>query len=216
MPYAKNFLRLAVVGTLYDKDVFTFGLNFSSNVDGATPPPEVPQAVIDAVTAYWQGSTPIVSTHAKVTTLKLNEIGTNGKYTGDATVLHDFVTPLPGTGGATPAPQTSLAISLTTPRLRGRAHAGRYYLPLPAPEAQSDGVISLSQAGEQANAAQDFLGALNEAVVGYDLAIQSNLGTGTYQFVTGVRVGRVLDTIRSRRSAFSEDYTSVPVVPTGR
>jgi hypothetical protein len=34
----------------------------------------------------------------------------------------------------------------------------------------------------------------------------SNLDAGTFQVVTGVRVGTVLDTIRSRRTSLDENY----------
>jgi len=212
MTYAKPFLRLVLQGYLYNEDVWSLSMSLIANVDGANPPDEVPPALISAVQAYWAGSTPIVSAHASVATIKLNEIGTNGKYTSPTTVLYDFDPRLNGTGGSTPAPQVSLAISLTTAIARGRAHAGRYYLPIPAPQAQATGRLSAQAVGEQVSAAQTFLEAVNAAVPGYDVGVTSNLGTGTQQLVTGVRVGDVLDTIRSRRSAFQETYQSLPVV----
>jgi len=216
MAYATSFLRLAVIGTLYNKDVFTFNLSLHRNVDGAVPPATVPQGVIDAVQTFWQGAPPIISQNARLVTLKLNEIGTDGKYVSPITVLYDFPSVVPGTGGSTPTPQTSLAVTLTTPILRGRAHAGRFYLPLPAAEAQSDGVLSPTAAVDASQAASQLVESINAAVTGFDVAVESNLGSGTFQFVTGVKVGRVLDTIRSRRSAFDEDYRATNVVtPSG-
>lgn len=205
MTYANPFLRLVVIGTLYDVEDFSFSLNF---IDGpaANPPSEVFPGVVDEVSRYFANSNAPLSLHASLTTVKLNLIGENGRYVGDETVLHDFVPPIPGGSSSNVAPQLSLCISTTTDAARGRAHAGRYYLPIPGGPVQGDGRLSPAYRNAALAEAKTFITNLNQALYPWRAGVVSNVGAGEERPITGVRVGLVMDTMRSRRDKFTEDY----------
>lgn len=207
MVYPAPFLRLVASGTLYNTDIFSWSLSFARDFPdgGSLAPNEVPQGVIDAVSAFHNSS--VHAAQARLTMIKLNEIGTDGRYTNQGdTVLHEFETPIPGVSANTPPPQTSLAITLRTAKRRGRAHAGRFYTPLPG-YSLTGGMLSSANQQDAALAATTMLDAITAALPGsYRPFVMSDLGTGTMEPVTHVAVGRVLDTIRSRRNAFAEEY----------
>lgn len=207
MAYPGNFLRLVASGTYFDTEQFAWTLSLIPNFSSPTAgPEEVPQAVIDAVTAF-HGSGSIANS-ARLTTLKLNLIGPDGRYVDDGdTVLHDFAPPgLPGGGQPRHAPQVALAVSLQTARTRGRAHAGRFYVPSPTYPIDSTGRISAADAEVMVGNASTLIESLNAALPEFIVGVASDVGTGRFQAVTNVRVGRVLDTIRSRRSSLPEEY----------
>jgi hypothetical protein len=204
MSYSREFLRLVVIGRLYGVEDFSYSLSFVSP-EGGVPPNEVPPEIFTALADYW-GTSGLVSNRAEITLVKLNEIGTDGRYTRPFTVQDEPPTQIIGNTVHSPAPQTALAVSLTTPIKRGRAHAGRYYLPIPGTTVQADGRLLASQVLEFARQSAQFVNACNDALDPYRCAVVSDVGVGTWQPVTGVRVGRVLDTIRSRRNKFLEEH----------
>lgn len=212
MAYQQPFLRLVAAGTIYSGDTFSFSMSLIKGSGAVTVPTEVPPAVISAFTSYWNTSS-LISQYAKLTTLKLNQIGLDGRYTEPTTVRYDYPPPgIPGSStGTNTAPQIALAISLTTAISRGRAHAGRFYLPLPAMQPGVDGRITMAQAITALNASVLFVKALNTAMAPWVVGVTSNIGVGAQQAVTGMRVGRVLDTIRSRRSGFLEEHQALPL-----
>lgn len=208
MPYANPFLRLVFGGSLYDVEDWSASLSLIEEEPGGAHPdyPEtVPAGVISACTAMIQ--TTKTSSAAKLKWIKLNPIGTDGKYMTLQTVRHDYVTPISGSGGSGVFPQIALAVSLMTPFARGRAHAGRFYLPAPDLVASTGGLIGTSDAGIVAGQATTFLNALNSALSGFRVGIVSNLDDGVEREVTHVRVGQVADTIRSRRNKLLETYS---------
>jgi len=206
MSYVEPFLRLVVIGKLFNVEDFTYSLSMIEDGSGTgSPPDEVPQAVLTAVTNF-HATTGLFSIEADVTAVKLNEIGTDGRYTSNETVWHEFVTPIQGAGSAKTPAQVALAITLDTDAARGLAHAGRFYTPLPIRVLQTNGGLSAADQAAYADAAKAFLDALNLAVPGYQLGVVSNVGTGAFRTVTGLRVGAVYDTIRSRREKLAESY----------
>lgn len=212
MVYAAPHLRLVLSGTLYDVEGFSFGLNL---IGGGSAPSEVPQAVIDACTAYFTAVN--IDNSAVLRTIKLNLIGTDGRYASDSdTVVHDY--PLPGIAGIgtqNPPPQIALAVSLMTNKQRGRASKGRFYLPLPTLPVGSDGMLTSANALSYAEPTAVFINDLNEALPEFTVGVVSDIGTGAQSAVTGVRVGRVYDTIRSRRRSLPEAHveSTTAVVP---
>lgn len=217
MVYPVPFLRLAVIGTLYGSETFTYSLSLRRDFDAPLDPPDVvPQGVIDAVTTFHAaGGHSMTSTSAHLTMIKLNEIGTDGRYTSEGdTVQHEFDTPVPGSGVPLHPPQIAVAVTLRTAKRRGRAHAGRFYLPMLAQTMGPDGRMSVGAQQGLATAATTFLDDLNAALPGYEVAVLSNVGTGEVETVTHVAVGRVVDTMRSRRTSLDEDYfEGAPLAP---
>jgi len=209
MAYTTNHLRLVVSGSLYQTDIFSYGINFAPATSPTpAPPSDVPPAVLDAVESFHT-TTSLISQYARLQTVKLNLIGQDGKYVEDDTVFHDYDPYVAGSSSSKPAPQISLAITTETAARRGRAHAGRFYLPLPGSAPDTDGRLSAADALFYAQAAGGFLDDLNDALPGWQAAVMSDLGVT--RPITGVRCGRVLDTIRSRRNAFVEDYATFPL-----
>lgn len=209
--YPTTFLRLVCSGTLYGSaETFSFSLALAKNFDpGATTPEEVPQGVIDACTTFF-AAPGIINGAARLNMIKLNLIGVNGRYESDSeTVLAELIPGVAGTGGSGNAPQIALAVTLRTAKTRGRAHAGRFYLPA-GQTVGSDGQISQQQVDNVVAAATAFLEDLATALPGWRPYVMSNIGEGTRNQVTHVSVGRTLDTIRSRRRSIPENYVDGP------
>lgn len=217
MTYLHPFLRLVASGTLHNgEEQFSFSMAFISR-DGQpdpVPPAAVPQSWITAFSTYW-GATGVVSNAAVLRTLKLNQIGPDGRYTQDDTVEYDY----PGTAPVGPVlpnypPQVAIAISLRTDAARGRAHAGRFYLPSPAASLQpSTGTIGVSAQTTLQGHTKTLLDALNAGLSGYRLGVVSKVGSGAERPVTHIAVGAALDTIRSRRTDIPEAYTEAALAP---
>lgn len=212
MAYPANFLRLVANGTLYTVERFSWSLSLIGN---GVAPTEVPPAVISAVTAF-HGGQQVTSVPARLTDIKLNLIGTDGRYVSQTdTVQHDLPTPVQGTSGARHPAQIAQAITLRTGVRRGLASNGRFYLPLPAGELATDGRVEPVNAELLAEAAQTLVESLNAAMDGWRVGVVSNVGAGAARPVTAVGVGRVLDTIRSRRSSIPEGHVELPIAGGG-
>jgi hypothetical protein len=102
----------------------------------------------------------------------------------------------------------ALAVSLNTPR-RGPSGKGRFFLPMPAVTINPGNLeISAADAQGVADSAAQWLNDLgNEPgvdVLGLAAVVASTKGYNTR--VSSVRVGRVLDTIRTRRRSLKEAY----------
>jgi hypothetical protein len=170
----------------------------------------------DALATFWGVTDNFTGIGTTLEWMKANNVGTDGKYTDDTTNLYTWATPL-GALNTTPPNQNTLVVSLTTGIARGRAHIGRFYLPsvvfgLDA----TTGQISSANATTIANGAAAFISAMNNAtdlltVDQMRVSVVSNLGAGTHHEVTGVRVGRIVDTQRRRRNKQTEAYISVSV-----
>lgn len=209
MAYSKPFLRLVALGTTYQTETFAFGVSL---IEATLPTPEAPTEVSDevvaAVSAFFQ-TTGMISASCHLTALKLNLIGTDGKYVNDETVVRELDPPVAGSGSNNPPPQNALAITLDTGLRRGRAHAGRFYVPCFSSGLTSSGVLGSAVAGIYATNAGIMLDNLNDALAPWQVGVVSDLGSGAQHRVTAVRVGQVIDTIRSRRTSLPEGYVSV-------
>lgn len=151
-----------------------------------------------------------ISPRALLTFTKLNVINNAGKYNDPVTHEHIHAN-VPGTGvdSRTPPNQIALAVSLTTGFTRGPAHRGRFYMPLPTILVQTDGLISAADRDTVVTPALTFLAALNTAAgSGQAVAVMSRKsGAAGHRAVTGIQVGRVLDTQRRRRNKLAETYS---------
>lgn len=213
MSYTAPHKLLTISGALFTGTLerWSFGMRFLEN-SGITPPT---QAMVDAtvtpLTTFWSSAVTIGQLHS-LDTAKLAQIGTDGKYPpGHVPSIHTFSPALfpPGTNGTGLPGQVSMAVGFTTSQPRGRAHAGRIYLPPTSMMVGSDGRWTTTQAIGAANAVRTLVNALNGITGMGFLTVMSDLGTGTSWNVTGIRVGRVPDTIRRRRRQLVEGYQSV-------
>jgi len=170
-------------------------------------------AMLPGVTAAVQAfhSSPDINTNARalLSFVKLNAIGTDGKYVLPTT-NEQIVADVPGSATAANCPpnQVAHAITLTTAVSRGPAHQGRFYLPLPTYTIQPDGRILALYTDSIHGAVTSFLAALNGVNANFKVAVYSRkLGAPAQRLVTGAKVGRVLDTQRRRRRSLVEAYT---------
>jgi hypothetical protein len=162
-------------------------------------------------------------TGSKLEYVKANRIGPDGRYLSTTTSHTLFLgTPIVGTGGDAHPAQVSCVATLMTNAQRGLANKGRLYFGGLARSAftvdPANGLIPVAQRDAFALHVKNFLNNINNAP-GLDAAgpgmdasvISPGAGArpGIARKVSGVRVGRVLDTQRRRRNALPESYSAV-------
>lgn len=226
-PFNQNHLYLQFGGKLPGNEDWSCGIRLAGTGVGVT------EAMSDAilagmdvgaflethaapkVLAYFTDGNLSLSASALLTFAKLNLILRTGHYDSLNSHEHVFAN-VNGAGGANNRPpnQVALAVSLTTGFDRGPAHRGRFYLPLPAGLVDSAGLWPANLAVSAAAATKTFLEALSD-VPGIDLpgspgavVMSRKAGSPACRRVTGVEVGRVLDTQRRRRRSLPETYQS--------
>jgi microcompartment protein CcmK/EutM len=110
--------------------------------------------------------------------------------------------------------QVALAISLRTARA-GPGGRGRFYIPVPAGDTVgADGLMSLAEVTGHRDRAKGFLDQVNadSVAAGFGRLVVASGGSITrgvapaLSDVTQVAVGRVFDTIQSRRSVLVEGH----------
>lgn len=191
-------------------DAFLSTINTQSWVDGF---------IADAVLAYHVNPNTHIAAFARLQYCKLNLINRDGHYDSENSSEHVFVD-TNGGGGTSPVPpnQIALCVSLTTGYNRGAAHRGRFYLPTPLLSVdETSGQISATDANQVAATTKTFLEAISD-VPGLDLAsspgavvMSRKAGSPKTRIVTGVEIGRVLDTQRRRRRSLVEAYRGTSV-----
>lgn len=116
-----------------------------------------------------------------------------------------------GSGGTRLPSQVSLCVT-TEAAARGPARFGRFYLPGPAAAVQADWRMSEADCESYLASIVQFLKDVSDSIDvpgstrSVDMVNISGIGTGTMQTVKTVRVGRVYDTQRRRRSQLEEAY----------
>lgn len=205
---------LAFGGTLYGTEAWTMTLRL-------TPPATIGdqvawQAACDAVHgvigAWWPtGESSAPATHVWT---KLNEIRPDGRYNQAYTILSTRITPIAGNGSVVKhPPQVSLVATLETGVTRGNAARGRIFIPCPRRTIGNDGMLVQNDALGAATAVKGLLDNINAIDPDMKVHVMSPGGVkdpvGAQRLVTGVSVGRVLDTMRSRRAQLAEGRSTV-------
>jgi len=215
MPFDRQYLYLTMLGNIGDAadEHFSFGLKFTGgtgfDAEAALPLVDLEAVAAIAVTFFEHADTSI-SQNCSLTSVKLAAVGTDGAYL--ASPLQEEAA---GTGSSAlrHPNQVALCISTTTPVTFGRAKAGRFYLPVDGHVVNGAGRITGAAAA--ATQAGIFLSGLNDefnqGAHASTASVMSDLSTGTTRGITGVRVGDVLDTIRSRRESLVEAYSAAAV-----
>lgn len=168
------------------------------------------------VSAWFSSAGAHNSSQVKLQWLKVNNIGADGRYTGDTTHVHDYTGTI--TGSSTPIGPSflSIALSWTTARNRPPAAFGRIYPPnnTIAPAVGTSAITSSDQTA-LATAAGSLLAAVaNRSGVIYAMpVIASAVGAGRNEPITGIRVGNVYDVQRRRKNAVRETYASMGWAP---
>lgn len=154
-----------------------------------------------------------MSTSTYFTECRLDAIGTDGKITQDAVLANETVGWGGNGGGVLVPPQCALVLTLDT-GVRGRSRFGRMYLPFQALTLGLDGRITEASQQNILTTAATFINNASNAVgidLGWEACVASNVGSGSLNRVQAVRVGRVVDTMRSRRRSMDEAYKSASV-----
>lgn len=154
---------------------------------------------------------------ARLTYVKLNAIGADGRYSSDDESNRvDFLTGSPiRTSADHGAFQLAIVVSFKTTAARGRAHAGRLFVPaLNASVDDDSGKFPNTIRDAVATSWQGFLQAVNDQpgfdTAGIRAAVFSGIGApGPARDIVGVTVGNVFDTQRRRRNGLVEDYATV-------
>lgn len=222
MTYSQDHMLLAFGGTLYGDEQWSTSLRcFPGFGDGGgfgsgtplIPSPNM-QTVADEVAAWWL-SIGFIGRAAKLGWVKWNAIGTNGRYREATTDLVEYDPEVTTSGSATPVypPQISLVVTLETGITRGLAGRGRMFLPAPTLPIGTNGTLTEANSTEVATKVAALLSALNEDVEGgRRVGVFSNTREGAARVVTGVSVGTVYDTMRSRRAQKTEVRPAVTPV----
>lgn len=182
----------------------------------------------EAITPYSTGVDKFhsLTTH-RLLEVKVASIGIDGHYPPtEPSASSIYTTPVVG-GSSPPAgitPQSTMAVTLTTAKQRGLASKGRIFVPPSAtmlPET-ADGKVSVARATELGASIKRLINAINaDSLVGNVAVFSRGKGVPSYnatkhrveytypnegavELVTGVRVGRVVDTQRRRRRQLTE------------
>lgn len=176
---------------------------------------DINEESIDTAVAAFYGSG-FVNNLVEVADWRMYVIGTDGKMEGNAPLLREYVADeLKGAGTSIYYPP-QIALCMSTVALnRGAAQFGRWYVPGPVTALDNTLRITVASAQNWVTLATQFLKDLSDSI---DLELtQSSEGlhiskgppgssTGTRQTIDHVRVGRVFDTMQSRRRSLLEDY----------
>lgn len=171
---------------------------------------------------YFNSLSPRMAGVLWLTRTRLAVIGDNGltvRDSGGAYLQGDAATQLATSGVRTLPNQVALAITLLTSS-PGPTGKGRFFLPAPLTGTlDADGRLSDGVRDTFSAAGRSFVNEINAQGVraGYGPVSIASGGSPTkaiapgIRAVTGVGVGRVLDTMRSRRSSLLEERELVPL-----
>jgi hypothetical protein len=227
MAYRPHFL-LQFGGTLYGSEIWSCSLRMANPVAGASSedPANYLQDMTNDVRTFINSS--VFNTQTVLTFVKFNKINEQGRY---ASAQESFTSFLSGTSGPLATgkgtsttyvpPQSTLAVTLHTARVRGPGSRGRFFVPAPAVAAAvgADGRLAAGDVGPVSSLGlqvQTLLTNLNnhpgfDAGQGPRVVVATPGGRGAPEGdnvpVTGWSIGRVVDTQRSRRNALLEAPT---------
>lgn len=207
-------MLLTFGGSLWTGEQWSCGLRSTPNFgDGNEFGQGALEEIVPVLSNWWSTSNTSFGT-ATLGWAKFNRIGTDGRYVSDETNLHEYTPAVsPGaTSGSWPA-QISLVATLETGVTRGLACRGRIFLPVPRVTLGPDGRIAVGSATAIATSTAALITSLNALPLYGVTSIYSDVREGRVRSITGVSVGRVLDTVRSRRTSLGEDRP--PAVPVG-
>jgi hypothetical protein len=141
-------------------------------------------------------------THASITALGKYAVDGNGAY---YRVTHTETAAGSSVSGSQLPLQSATAVSLTTPRA-GATGRGRIFLPTVKETLDADGRHNIARVQTLRDQVRQLILAINGNTQVGNVVVSSSKGYET--LVTGVRCGRVVDTLRSRRASQVEEYQS--------
>lgn len=218
MVYAHKVVRCTLSGTMFNGlENWSTGFFLGLKDGDATAPTQAgADQIRDAFQTLFTTSGGAFGGNYKFTTCKLASLDTAGK-TIPSEVVYSYTTGTVSGGnnlGAALPPQCALVVTLTSPRPRGLASKGRMYLPGIAGAVGTDGKVAGTLMAGISTQLKTFFDAVNGYDFGAHKLILAAKGTGALpaltaqnDWVTGFRVGDVIDTQRRRRNGLTEVYT---------
>lgn len=158
----------------------------------------------------WSGTDSVGTTRHSLDYVTFNPVGVDGKQDPVLdTVRFDFTTPATGLNTTSP-PQVAIVATLRTAASRGRAHAGRMYLPGLDSAIGTDGSMSATVRDRVGIRVAAFIRDINAVTGGAGNAFVASTfsNLGGHRPITSVQVGDVYDTQRRRRNSLADFYTS--------
>lgn len=204
LAWGGHFRQGTAAETWSNRMVLTSATTLMSDAEADTALPAIVTALANFFADTNIGWTPFVSLQY----VKLNRVDAAGLYVNQGATRATYIEPAQiaadrNNPGAPLPTQCCLVATLTTGVARGRAHIGRLYLPVLDPPGRISGLIDAGYAATIATKVATMIGAVNTACPGdTDVSIASTFGPA--HKVTGVRVGQVVDTMRSRRRSLLE------------
>jgi hypothetical protein len=208
--YSDPFLRVVASGTAWGgSEIWSCSWTLTHTGFTTVEQPDPAGYAAAVVNSWWGNSGNHIASHAKLTLVKANLVGEDGHYV-DPRQTHfvEYVSGIAAAGGSADLlpPQCTLAVTTVTGSKRGPAHAGRWFPPALSSSIGTDGLVPIATATDIATVSARFINALDAVDPDWKPAVVSKVGTGWGQEITGVRVGRVVDTQRRRRSSLVEGY----------
>jgi hypothetical protein len=208
-PYDSRHFYVQWGGKLPGGETWSCGFRMLNPAEHkVTDGPQLLVGISAAISTFHSEIKSNISPRAKLSFVKVNSIELDGTYTLDTTQEATYADKAgSGSDALTPPNQVAWAVSLLTGYSRGPAHAGRFYLPLPALAIQSTGTVTALACTDLKTVLATLRTACNAAVPGYVMAVMSRKKDNPgHRAVTGFEVGTVLDTQRRRRRSVAENY----------
>lgn len=197
-------------------ETWVFGVHFNRNV-GSGPDAGLGDVSDSGVTTALQGlfsglNGPSIHNAVQAMDWRCYVIGTDGRAEGNIKVVDVSALNIKGVGTTKQPPQLATAVT-TVADNRGPAKLGRFYLPGLVPVMGTDLRMSVTDAQFIAQKANNFLKGISGAIdlpgtIASSAGINVSTGggaAGTRQDIDHCEVGRVVDTLRSRRRSMVED-----------
>lgn len=219
MVYAHKVNRVTLSGTMWGgAEIWSTGFFLGQKDADANDPT---QAAADAIAAAWktffENANSQISSSYSFTMAKIAAIDATGHTVLDKVFYAAPLTASVGANGTARLPsQCSLVATLTSARPRGLAAKGRMYLPGWAVAPGTDGLLTVATTVTNvATTLQTFFNAVNASVDVPNSVILAAKGTGLLpaltaqnDWVTGLKIGNVIDTQRRRRNGLNETYVA--------
>lgn len=167
------------------------------------------QDIADGIAArlptYFSTGANQMSSAATLKYVKVNQIGQDGTYVGNPITVDTPDTPGPSSSGIPDI--LGCCFSWTTDMKRGLAHTGRIYPPV-ALTSRSNMVISQAEREQFVAAAKALFYVLLGDTSNPGMQPRVISSQGPWNFITGVRVGSIIDVQRRRKNALVEVYST--------
>jgi len=210
MPYTAPHWLITVEGDSWAQtETWQFGVR--ALIEAGASQPADQQLLANALAAptqtFFSHANVKMSNNVRLTAIKAAVINTDGHYAYQSPPgLYVYPTPVVGAQATAVIPQQTIAVSTLTALSRGRASKGRFYLPPTVVALSTDGRLPTTSDDIEVQA-RIWLLAINATAQVSNVSVMSKLSDGVTNAVTGVGVGRVIDTMRSRRRSLQEGRT---------